>query len=268
MSRIQDTFARLKNENKKALIPFITAGYPDPQYTVEFMHALVRGGSDIIELGVPFSDPMADGPVIQRSSEKALEHGVTIFDILDLVREFRKSDQNTPVVLMGYANPVERVGVEIFVQKASESGVDGVLIVDYPPEESEYFAGLMKQNKMDTIFLLAPTSTEKRMQTIGAIASGYVYYVSLKGVTGASTIDLDEVGSIVKVVKKHVPIPVCVGFGIRDGETARAVGLLSDGVVIGSRLIQVIDSAEKNARISDLEAFVLEIRKRMDEEGN
>ena len=267
MSRIHNTFARLKNENRKALIPFITAGYPELNDTVELMHALVRGGSDIIELGVPFSDPMADGPVIQRSSEKALENGITLSAIFGFVEEFRKTDKETPVVLMGYANPVERMGVEAFVKSASLSGVDGVLIVDYPPEESVWFAQLMKENGMDTIFLLAPTSTEKRMKMIGELASGYVYYVSLRGVTGASTLNLEEVGEVMSMVKKHVSVPVCVGFGIRDGETARAVGLLSDGVVIGSRLIQVIDSAEKNAVKSDLEAFALSIRKRMDEPG-
>ena len=265
MSRIQNTFTRLKNENRKALIPFITAGYPELNDTVELMHALVRGGSDIIELGVPFSDPMADGPVIQRSSEIALENGITLSDIFGFVQEFRKTDQDTPVVLMGYANPVERMGVETFVTKASQSGTDGVLIVDYPPEESVYFARLMKQNGMDTIFLLAPTSTEKRMKMIGELASGYVYYVSLRGVTGASTLNLEEVGQVMSAVKKHVSVPVCVGFGIRDGDTARAVGMLSDGVVIGSRLIQVINSAEKNAVKNDLEAFALGIRKRMDE---
>ena len=265
MSRIQNTFTRLKNENRKALIPFITAGYPGLDDTVELMHALVRGGSDIIELGVPFSDPMADGPVIQRSSEIALDNGITLRTIFAYVEEFRKTDQETPVVLMGYANPVERMGVEAFVSQSGQSGIDGVLIVDYPPEESGHFARLMKQHKMDTIFLLAPTSTEKRMKIIGELASGYVYYVSLRGVTGAATLNIEEVADVMSRVKQHVAVPVCVGFGIRDGETARAVGLISDGVVIGSRLIQVIDSAEKNAIKSDLEAFVLGIRKRLDE---
>lgn len=264
MSRIQHTFAVLKEQNKKALIPFMTAGCPEPHMTVPLMHALVRGGADIIELGVPFSDPMADGPVIQRASEIALKNGVSLYDIFRFVATFRKDDPDTPVVLMGYANPVERMGIETFVQEAHRSGIDGVLIVDYPPEECEDFASLMKAHNMDTIFLLAPTSTEARMEKIGRIASGYIYYVSLKGVTGSASLNLDEVASAIPVIKKHVSIPVGVGFGIRDGETAKAIGSLSDGVVIGSRLIQVLENAEKNQEESDLEAFVADIRKALD----
>ncbi|MCL1887015.1 MAG: tryptophan synthase subunit alpha [Betaproteobacteria bacterium] len=264
MSRIQRTLTALKNKNKKALIPFITAGYPEPDITVALMHALVRGGADIIELGVPFSDPMADGPIIQRASEEALKNGISLRDIFHFVQQFREDDANTPVVLMGYANPVERMGLEKFVQKAHHSGVDGVLIVDYPPEECENFAALMKAHEMDVIFLLAPTSTEERMEKIGRIASGYVYYVSLKGVTGAASLNLDEVASAILAIRKHVSIPVGVGFGIRDGETAKAVGALADGVVIGSRLIQVLENAEKNRRESDLETFISGIRSALD----
>jgi len=264
MSRIQNTFTALKDKNRKALIPYITAGYPEANATVSLMHALVRGGADIIELGVPFSDPMADGPVVQRASEGALKNGIGLSDVFRFVREFRQDDPVTPVVLMGYANPVERIGQETFVRKAHEAGVDGVLIVDYPPEESERFAALMKAHEMDTIFLLAPTSTEIRMEKIGKIASGYVYYVSLKGVTGAASLNPDEVKAVIPSIRKHVAVPVCVGFGIRDGRTAQAIGLLSDGVVIGSRLIQVIENAEKNKKEADLEAFMLDIRRALD----
>lgn len=264
MSRIQKTFSALKSQNKKALIPFITAGYPEPDMTVSLMHALVRGGVDIIELGVPFSDPMADGPVIQRASEKALEYGVSLHDIFRYVRQFREDDKETPVVLMGYANPVERMGAETFVQEAHRCGIDGVLIVDYPPEECEDFASLMKKHEMDTIFLLAPTSTEQRIEKIGKIASGYVYYVSLKGVTGAGNLNLDEVALAIPKIRKYVSVPVGVGFGIRDGETANAIGSLADGVVIGSRLIQVLDNATKETAEAELETFISGIRKALD----
>jgi tryptophan synthase, alpha subunit len=264
MSRIQNTFAALKSKNRKALIPYITAGYPEADTTVPLMHALVRGGADIIELGIPFSDPMADGPVVQRASEGALKNGITLHEVFRFVREFRQDDPDTPVVFMGYANPIERMGLETFVKNAREAGVDGVLVVDYPPEESETFSALMKANEMDTIFLLAPTSTEARMEKIGKIASGYVYYVSLRGVTGAATLNLDEVKSVIPSIRKHVPIPVCVGFGIRDGETAKATGSLSDGVVIGSRLIQVLENSEKSRREVDLENFMSGIRKALD----
>ncbi len=264
MSRIQKTFANLQKQNKKALVPFMTAGYPEADATVSLMHALVRGGADIIELGVPFSDPMADGPVIQRASELALKNGVSLRDIFRFAQDFRKDDDHTPIVLMGYANPIERMGVETFVREAHRSGIDGALIVDYPPEECEHFAALMKAHEMDTIFLLAPTSTEARMKQIGRIASGYVYYVSLKGVTGSASINPDEVAAAIPLIKKHVPIPVGVGFGIRDGETARAIGSLADGVVIGSRLIQVIENAKKNNINGDVEAFVSGIRKALD----
>jgi tryptophan synthase alpha chain len=265
MSRIQQTFNTLKNSNKKALIPFITAGYPEPESTVSLMHALVRGGADIIELGVPFSDPMADGLVIQRASEEALKKGTSLQDIFRFVQAFRKDDPDTPVVLMGYANPVERMGVETFVREAKRSGIDGVLIVDYPPEEGEDFAALMKAHDMDAIFLLAPTSTEERMKRVGRIASGYVYYVSLRGVTGSASLNTDEVASVIPLIKKHVSVPVGVGFGIRDGATAKAAGALADGVVIGSRLIQLLEQAEKNQAENDLEAFVSGIRKVLDE---
>lgn len=264
MSRIQHTFDALKKQGKKALIPFITAGYPDVGSTVSLMHALVRGGADMIELGVPFSDPMADGPVIQRASEAALKNGVGLRDVLGFVQAFRRDDPDTPVVLMGYANPVERMGMEPFVREAGRAGVDGVLIVDYPPEECEDFAALMQANGMDAIFLLAPTSTEARMARVGKLASGYVYYVSLNGVTGSASLNTEEVALAIPRIKQHVHVPVGVGFGIRDAQTARAIGQFADGVIIGSRLIQVLEKAGKNQAEKELEGFVSGIRQALD----
>ncbi|MDR8775443.1 Tryptophan synthase alpha chain [Burkholderia pseudomultivorans] len=221
MSRIQQTFAALAEQGRKGLIPFITAGDPDPAKTVEFMHALAAGGADVIELGVPFSDPMADGPVIQRSSERALARGVSLKSVLADVQRFRETDQKTPVVLMGYANPIERMGVDAFAAAAQAAGVDGVLVVDYPPEEAAAFAERMRAAQIDPIFLLAPTSTDERIAEVGKIASGYVYYVSLKGVTGAGNLDVSSIAGKIPAIKSRVPVPVGVGFGIRDAETAR-----------------------------------------------
>ena len=265
MSRIQNTLAALAKQNKKGLIPFITAGDPAPELTVPLMHALVAGGADIIELGVPFSDPMADGPVIQRASERALAKGVRLRDVLQYVREFRTTDQATPVVLMGYANPIERMGVDNFIQSAKEVGVDGVLVVDYPPEECETFAAAMKSEGLDPIFLLAPTSTEDRIEKIGKIASGYVYYVSLKGVTGSGNLDLDGVAAMIPKIKRHVSVPVGVGFGIRDAATAKAIAKLSDAVVIGSRIIQEIESVPPEKAADAVKTFLSGIHKALGE---
>jgi len=265
MSRIQNTFSELARQNKKGLIPFITAGDPAPEMTVPLMHALVAGGADILELGVPFSDPMADGPVIQRASERALQNGVRLRDVLQYVREFRITNQTTPVVLMGYANPIECMGVMVFINYAKESGVDGVLVVDYPPEESEVFAAAMKASGLDTIFLLAPTSTDDRIEKIGKIASGYVYYVSLKGVTGSGNLDLDAVATMIPRIKRHVKVPIGVGFGIRDAATAKAVASVSDAVVIGSRIIQELESTPQNKAADAIRVFLSGIRKAMDE---
>jgi tryptophan synthase alpha chain len=265
MSRIQSCLVALAVTNKKALIPFITAGDPDPELTVSLMHALVEGGADIIELGVPFSDPMADGPVIQRASERALLKGVGLRDVLAMVRVFREVNQSTPVVLMGYANPIERMGQEAFIRVASEVGVDGVLVVDYPPEECEYFAENMHKNGMDTIFLLAPTSTDERIEQVAKIATGYVYYVSLKGVTGSGALDLDAVAAMIPRIKKHVKIPVGVGFGIRDGATARAIASVSDAVVIGSRIIQELENNPRENAVSAVKVFISGVRKALDE---
>lgn len=255
----------LAAQKRKGLIPFITAGDPAPELTVPLMHALVAGGADIIELGVPFSDPMADGPVIQRASERALANGVGMRHVLRFVREFRASNQTTPIVLMGYANPIERMGVAAFIQAAKEAGVDGVLVVDYPPEECQEFAASMKEHGLDAIFLLAPTSTDERIQQVGKIASGYVYYVSLKGVTGSGHLDLQAVGEMIPKIKRHVSVPVGVGFGIRDAATAKAIASVSDAVVIGSRIIQELENTPHDKAADAVQAFIAGIRKALDE---
>ena len=264
MSRIQTTFAALTAVNKKALITFITAGDPAPQLTVPLLHALVAGGVDILELGVPFSDPMAEGPVIQRACERALKFGVTTRDVLDYVCEFRKTNSTTPVVLMGYANPIERFGVDAFIAAAKEAGVDGTIVVDYPPEECEEFAQKMQEQGLDPIFLLAPTSTEERIEQVAKVSSGFSYYVSLKGVTGAGNIDTTEVAARIAAIRKHVKLPIGVGFGIRDGATAKAVSQVADAVVIGSRIIQELENTPQERAVEAVRAFVSEIRYAMD----
>jgi tryptophan synthase alpha chain len=228
------------------------------------MHALVAGGADIIELGVPFSDPMADGPVIQRASDRALAQGTNLQQVLQFVREFRATNQTTPIVLMGYANPIERMGRDAFIEAAREAGADGVLVVDYPPEECEEFADSLKSAGLDPIFLLAPTSTDERIEQLGKIASGYVYYVSLKGVTGAGHLDLDAVASMIPKIKKHVKVPVGVGFGIRDAATAKAIASLSDAVVIGSRIIQELENTPREQAVEAVQSFLINIRKALD----
>ncbi|WP_422648343.1 tryptophan synthase subunit alpha [Cupriavidus sp. H18C1] len=264
MSRIQSTFAALSAQGRKGLIPFITAGDPEPGLTVALMHALVEGGADVIELGVPFSDPMADGPVIQRASERALANGVSLTQVLGWVREFRQRDADTPVVLMGYANPIERMGERAFAQAAREAGVDGVLVVDYPPEECESFAQLMREHGIDPIFLLAPTTTDARIAQVARVASGYLYYVSLKGVTGSGALDLDSVAARLPVIKRHANLPVGVGFGIRDAQTARAIAGVADAVVIGSRLVQLLEEAPREQAVQSLRSFIAEIRTALD----
>ena len=264
MSRIQATFERLASEGRKALIPFVTAGDPYPETTVPLMLAMAEAGADVIELGVPFSDPMADGPVIQRAAERALKQGIGMPQVLGAVREFRLSNNNTPVVLMGYANPIERYGMARFVLDAKAAGVDGVLVVDYPPEECEEFAALLKAQQMDPIFLLAPTSTDARMQRVGQVASGYVYYVSLKGVTGAGHLDTAAVAAMIPRIRRFVSVPVGVGFGIRDAATARAVADVSDAVVIGSKLVELLESAARDNVAATGGQFIREIRAALD----
>lgn len=268
MSRIHSTLQALQSAGRKALIPYICAGDPYPEATAEVMLALAAGGADIIELGVPFSDPMADGPVIQQASERALARGVGLAQVLGYVREFRRSDKRTPVVLMGYANPIERYdqrhGAGRFVADAREAGVDGLLVVDYPPEECEGLAAALKQAEMDLIFLLAPTSTERRIQEVGRIASGYVYYVSLKGVTGAGHLDTSAVAEAVPRIRRHVKVPVGVGFGIRDAQSAQAVARVSDAVVIGTRLVQILHDQPRDQVAAAGQAFMAEIRGALD----
>ncbi|AEG68759.1 tryptophan synthase subunit alpha [Ralstonia solanacearum] len=264
MSRIAQTFSQLSAQGRKGLIPFITAGDPYPELTVDLMHALVKGGANVIELGVPFSDPMADGPVIQRASERALAKKIGLRTVLDYVRAFRATDKTTPVVLMGYANPIERMGIDAFAKAASEAGVDGVLVVDYPPEECEAFARTMRATGIDPIFLLAPTSTEARIAQIARVASGYLYYVSLKGVTGAATLDLDSVAARIPQIRQHARLPVGVGFGIRDAATARAIGGVADAVVIGSRIVQLLEEAPREQAVQCLTDFIADIRRALD----
>ena len=268
MTRIAATFARLQSAGRKALIPYVTAGFPYADITPSLMHGMVEAGADIIELGVPFSDPMADGPVIQKAGERALALGIGMVQVLAMVRAFRERDQETPVVLMGYANPVERYdlgrGRGAFIRDAAAAGVDGVLVVDYPPEECEQFAADLKAAGIDLIFLLAPTSTARRMQQVARIASGYVYYVSLKGVTGAGHLDTGAVEQMLPRIREHVQVPVGVGFGIRDAATAKAVGRVADAVVIGTRIIQLLEDQPHERVVPAAAAFLREIRQALD----
>lgn len=268
VTRLDQTFAALKAQGRKALIPFITCGDPFPEKTVDLMLAMAEAGADVIELGVPFSDPMADGPVIQRAAERALVKGISLTRVLADVKAFRAQNASTPVVLMGYANPIEAYdqhhGAGSFVRDAKASGVDGVLVVDYPPEECQDFAAALKAHGMDMIFLLAPTSSDARIQEIAQIASGYVYYVSLKGVTGSAALDTDDVARMLARIQQHVHIPVGVGFGIRDGQTAHTVAQMADAVIIGSRIIQLLEDQPHEKVIPLAIDFLRGIRKAMD----
>jgi tryptophan synthase alpha chain len=268
MSRIAATFKTLAAQGRKALIPYVTAGFPFADITPELMHGMVEAGADVIELGVPFSDPMADGPVIQKAGEAALALGIGMKQVLAIVAAFRQKDATTPVVLMGYANPVERYdlvhGKKAFIRDASAAGVDGILVVDYPPEECEAFAADLKAANIDLIFLLAPTSTSERMAQVARIASGYVYYVSLKGVTGAGHLDTEAVGQMIPRIRAHVSIPVGVGFGIRDARTAQAVGSAADAVVIGTKIIQLIDGQPREKVVPAVREFLAGIREALD----
>jgi tryptophan synthase alpha chain len=264
MSRIGKTFERLAAQGRTALIPFITAGDPDPALTLPLMRALVAGGADIVELGVPFSDPMADGPTIQRASERALRHGVCLRQVLSMVRAFRAEDAATPVVLMGYANPIEAMGHRPFVAEAMHAGVDGVLVVDYPPEECAEFSVTLKSAGIDPIFLLAPTSSEARFAEVARYGSGYIYYVSLKGVTGAGHLDIAEVERRLPTIRGKVGLPVGVGFGIRDAESARRIAAVADAVVIGSRIVEVIESSPSGQAAANVTAFLRGVREALD----
>jgi tryptophan synthase alpha chain len=251
LSRIAAVFQRLAVEGRAALIPFVTAGDPAPEATVPMLRAMVKGGADVVELGVPFSDPMADGPTIQRSSERALAAGMTLAKVIDAVATYRREDDVTPIVLMGYANPIERMGHEAFARRAKAAGIDGVLVVDYPPEECEPWAAALAGAGIDPIFLLSPTSTAARIEGVCRIARGYIYYVSLKGVSGASHIDTSDVETVIARIREKAKVPVGVGFGIRDGETAARIARFADAVVVGSRLVEEIErspAAEAPAR--------------------
>ncbi|MEI6722964.1 MAG: tryptophan synthase subunit alpha [Betaproteobacteria bacterium] len=264
MSRIEAKFASLQAAKRKALIPYVTAGFPVPATTVPMLHALVEAGCDILEIGVPFSDPMADGPAIQRSSEAALKHGVGLVDVLGMVREFRATDASTPIVLMGYANPIEAMGVDRFVAEAAKAGVDGVIVVDYPPEECVEFAALCAKNGIDQIFLLAPTSTDARIKAVAKMGSGYLYYVSLKGVTGAGHIDVSQVAAQLPKIRAISKLPIGVGFGIRDAASAKAIAAVADAVVIGSRIIEEIEAAGAADAAARVGALVRPIRAALD----
>jgi tryptophan synthase alpha chain len=266
VSRLAARFKALKQDGRKALIPFITAGDPQPAVTVNLMHDMVKAGASVLELGVPFSDPMAEGPVIQAACERALEHNVSLHDVLDMVKEFRQQDEATPIVLMGYLNPVEVMGYKAFAEAAADAGADGVILVDLPPEEGEDLVAELKARELDMIFLLAPTSTEARMAKICALASGFVYYVSLKGVTGAANLDVDSVVAKVGQIRRHTDIPVGVGFGIRDADSAARVAAVADAVVVGSAVVQrVADNADDPAKIStEVCALLSSMREAMD----
>lgn len=261
MSRIQSTFAQLRTEQRKALVGFITAGDPHPDRTVELMHAMAASGVNVIELGVPFSDPMADGPVIQAASERALKHHVGMRKVLELVREFRRDDHGTPVVLMGYLNPIEVMGYETFADAAAEAGVDGVLTVDLPPEEAHDLVVALQAKRLDPIFLIAPTSDARRIERICAAASGFVYYVSLKGVTGAASLDVAAVTHKLNEIRAVTDLPVGVGFGIRDPRSAAQVSQVADAVIVGSALVKVI--AEHADRPDQLVARLQELLRGM-----
>jgi tryptophan synthase alpha chain len=264
MSRIAETFRYLRARNRKALIPYITTGDPDLDTTVALMHGLVKAGADIIELGVPFSDPMADGPTIQRSSERALKRKTSLRDVLDTVARFRQKDNGTPIVLMGYGNPIEAMGYAKFADACKQAGVDGVLVVDYPPEESNELTALLKQRGIDSIFLLAPTSEDGRIAEVGRVATGYIYYVSLKGVTGAAHLDLTEVKAMLPRIRAHSSLPIGVGFGIRDAETARRVAQIADAVVVGSRIVQEIESSSPGEVVQRVGLLVKGMRDAID----
>lgn len=264
-NRIQLTFDRLQQQQRKALIPFITAGDPSQALTVPLMHELAAAGADVIELGVPFSDPMADGPTIQRASERALKNGTTLRGVLGMVAEFRQRDTTTPLVLMGYGNPIEAMGWEAFAQRCAEVGVDGVLTVDFPPEESHEAFEHLQRHGIAPIFLLAPTTHEKRIAQVARLARGYVYYVSLKGVTGAGNLDLSAIEQKLPQLRKHITLPIGVGFGIRDAATAKAVARLCDGVVVGSRIVQEVENSTAQNVIANVGKLVRELRQAIDQ---
>ena len=267
-NRIDTCFESLRAKGLTALIPFITAGDPEPGWTADVMHALVEAGSDLIELGVPFSDPAADGPVIQKASERAIEKGVSLSEVLSYVRQFRQGDVETPVVLLGYLNPIERYGYERFAEDAAASGVDGVLLVDCPPEEMNLLRAGLDRNNIHPVFLVAPTTTEERMERIGRQSGGYIYYVSFKGITGANRLDAESLAVPLETLHRLSGLPLAVGFGIKDAESAAAVAAVADGVVIGSALVSALSGASSSDEaVERVQSFLAPIREAMDNSG-
>jgi tryptophan synthase alpha chain len=266
MSRLAAKFVELSGTGRKALIPFITAGDPSPEFTVPMMHAMVSAGADIIELGVPFSDPMADGPVIQRASERALEHGMSLRKVLQIATDFRKQDQETPLVIMGYLNPIEAMGYEQFATVARQADIDGVITVDMPPEEADEYVALLGAQNIDPVFLLSPNSTDERIKKVAAVTRGYLYYVSLKGVTGAKHLDTEEVARKLQQIRANTSLPVTVGFGVKDAQTAKKVAEISDGVVVGSVVVSKIETNLTKPEIAHQEivGLLAEMRQAMD----
>ena len=264
MSRIQTVFSALKANNKKALIPYITAGDPHPKHTVNILHTLVKSGADMIEVGIPFSDPMADGPVIQRASERALKHKVGLKNVLEMVKEFRQKDTKTPIILMGYANPIEAMSQKAFIHAAAGAGVDGVLTVDYPPEECKDYIADLQANGMDSIFLLSPTSDATRVDLIVNQASGFLYYVSLKGVTGAANMDVAQVKARVAEIRSKTNLPIGVGFGVKDAATAKQVAEFADAIVVGSRMVVTIENSTEENLMHNISQLMQELRVAID----
>jgi len=266
MSRIAAKFSALRGQGRTALVPFITAGDPTKEITVPLMHTLVKNGADIIELGVPFSDPMADGPVIQRASERALLHHTSLHDVISMVQEFRQSDDQTPVVLMGYLNPIEIMGYTEFAEAAHDAGVDGVLTVDIPPEEGTDFLPALRNHGLDPIYLLAPTSTQQRIERLTSSASGFVYYVSLKGVTGAASLDIPAAAEKLAQIRAVTELPVGVGFGIKDAQTAAAMGAVADAVVVGSAIVGLVEehAGEPEQIHATIGSLIAEMRAALD----
>jgi tryptophan synthase alpha chain len=266
MSRIEKCFESLRSRGRKGLVPFITAGDPVADITVPLMHAMVNAGADLIELGIPFSDPMADGPVIQKANQRALAHGTSLRDVLDMVKQFRQQDEATPVLFMGYLNPVEAMGYEEFAEAAQQAGVDGLLIVDLPPEEASEFNELLYLREIDPVYLLAPTSTPQRMEIVSLEARGFVYYVSIRGVTGSASLDYDEIRQSINEIRQHTRLPVGVGFGINSPESAVKIGEHADAVVIGSAIVKMMEdyNGDKQAVIEAVCGFLRGVRDALD----
>ncbi len=271
MSRLAQRFADLKANSTTALIPYVMTSDPSPEITLPLMHAMVAAGADVIELGAPFSDPMADGPVIQAAAERSLQHNTSLHDVFALVSEFRRQDDKTPIVMMGYLNPIEVMGYQRFAEQAAACGIDGVITVDMPPEEADDYVPALKSQGLDPVFLLAPTSTQERIKKLAAYVSGFVYYVSLKGVTGAATLDVSSVQQKVSEIRRFIELPIGVGFGISDAESAAKVSACSDAVVVGSAIVKKMaqnagkSEQERAIIIKEISDILSAMRKAMDD---